>query len=102
MSQPQRMNLVVRKDDPLLSLSRARLMRRRPLNSSVTGSIAVSVSQKICNSHTWPPSCNTQCLWDTIVEFRTLPRPQVQTASCRSEEHTSELQSLRHLVCRLL
>src|ERR1039458_10738797 len=23
-------------------------------------------------------------------------------ASCRSEEHTSELQSLRHLVCRLL
>src|ERR1035441_10990290 len=24
------------------------------------------------------------------------------TAACRSEEHTSELQSLRHLVCRLL
>src|SRR5438045_9193695 len=24
------------------------------------------------------------------------------TSSCRSEEHTSELQSLRHLVCRLL
>src|ERR1039458_523247 len=24
------------------------------------------------------------------------------TARCRSEEHTSELQSLRHLVCRLL
>src|SRR5437899_5332698 len=23
-------------------------------------------------------------------------------SSCRSEEHTSELQSLRHLVCRLL
>src|SRR5437899_6093748 len=23
-------------------------------------------------------------------------------AACRSEEHTSELQSLRHLVCRLL
>src|SRR5436853_7591660 len=28
--------------------------------------------------------------------FRPLPPP------CRSEEHTSELQSLRHLVCRLL
>src|ERR1035441_8152201 len=27
------------------------------------------------------------------------PRPEL---SCRSEEHTSELQSLRHLVCRLL
>src|SRR5258705_5126829 len=26
----------------------------------------------------------------------------VQTQSVRSEEHTSELQSLRHLVCRLL
>src|SRR5947199_6602552 len=24
------------------------------------------------------------------------------TPACRSEEHTSELQSLRHLVCRLL
>src|SRR5471030_3403320 len=28
------------------------------------------------------------------------PRPLV--FACRSEEHTSELQSLRHLVCRLL
>src|SRR5258705_7795734 len=34
----------------------------------------------------WGDSCN--CL-------RNRPR-------CRSEEHTSELQSLRHLVCRLL
>src|SRR5262245_63438525 len=41
----------------------------------------------------------------------TLPRPYVTLAeypfdmvrlACRSEEHTSELQSLRHLVCRLL
>src|ERR1039458_8661785 len=38
--------------------------------------------------------------------FRVLPRHQRQTGKvrrrCRSEEHTSELQSLRHLVCRLL
>src|SRR5947199_4615060 len=27
---------------------------------------------------------------------------QLGRAGCRSEEHTSELQSLRHLVCRLL
>src|SRR5262245_64319681 len=27
---------------------------------------------------------------------------KVETAGSRSEEHTSELQSLRHLVCRLL
>src|SRR5262245_65331774 len=28
--------------------------------------------------------------------------PRGQSCSLRSEEHTSELQSLRHLVCRLL
>src|SRR5882724_12334067 len=32
---------------------------------------------------------------------RTRPRP-CASAPSRSEEHTSELQSLRHLVCRLL
>src|SRR5262245_62293506 len=33
----------------------------------------------------------------------TVPRPeQYETGRLRSEEHTSELQSLRHLVCRLL
>src|SRR5262245_65232365 len=31
------------------------------------------------------------------------PEPECGcTLACRSEEHTSELQSLRHLVCRLL
>src|ERR1035438_4099760 len=32
------------------------------------------------------------------VDFRAI----VRRLECRSEEHTSELQSLRHLVCRLL
>src|SRR5262245_62477146 len=31
-----------------------------------------------------------------------IPTPLSRTQSTRSEEHTSELQSLRHLVCRLL
>src|SRR5947199_1190831 len=31
-----------------------------------------------------------------------ISQPIASTASGRSEEHTSELQSLRHLVCRLL
>src|SRR5262245_65367133 len=31
-----------------------------------------------------------------------LPSPAVTDEGSRSEEHTSELQSLRHLVCRLL
>src|SRR5471030_3458171 len=35
--------------------------------------------------------------------FRASPtRSAVRTVDTRSEEHTSELQSLRHLVCRLL
>src|SRR5262245_63896074 len=33
---------------------------------------------------------------------RTLPWPARPPPPLRSEEHTSELQSLRHLVCRLL
>src|SRR5262245_65363798 len=44
-----------------------------------------------------------------VAMSRPLPRPRVMTradssppAHRRSEEHTSELQSLRHLVCRLL
>src|ERR1035438_10679836 len=47
---------------------------------------------------------------DCWILFETLPGPvevrqameQNIAASHRSEEHTSELQSLRHLVCRLL
>src|SRR4029079_19836607 len=40
--------------------------------------------------------------------FRSCPtgcpgcRPTARSACCRSEEHTSELQSLAYLVCRLL
>src|SRR5262245_65860047 len=33
---------------------------------------------------------------------RQASRPAAGREACRSEEHTSELQSLRHLVCRLL
>src|SRR5205814_5661044 len=33
---------------------------------------------------------------------RVVPRCRLHPARDRSEEHTSELQSLRHLVCRLL
>src|SRR5437899_4447220 len=37
---------------------------------------------------------------DALVARQT--RAQRRMAAARSEEHTSELQSLRHLVCRLL
>src|SRR5262245_64812627 len=36
-----------------------------------------------------------------VIQLGSLLRGALQTA-LRSEEHTSELQSLRHLVCRLL
>src|SRR3989442_11513931 len=37
------------------------------------------------------------------VEDRLIPGPAAEIArNCRSEEHTSELQSRPHLVCRLL
>src|ERR1035438_10795181 len=41
---------------------------------------------------------STTCLW--CHYFLSLKRPRLSHG--RSEEHTSELQSLRHLVCRLL
>src|SRR5262245_64755965 len=37
-----------------------------------------------------------------VCEASERPCPRGPTALTRSEEHTSELQSLRHLVCRLL
>src|SRR5436853_5397367 len=39
---------------------------------------------------------------DREKPFLTARRSHSNAASDRSEEHTSELQSLRHLVCRLL
>src|SRR5205814_5491296 len=40
---------------------------------------------------------------DHVIEsFRNGLWPGYKTSAGRSEEHTSELQSLRHLVCRLL
>src|SRR6476659_11216259 len=50
----------------------------------------------------------TLSLHDALpISLRGAPRPHAHAAgprhrAARSEEHTSELQSLRHLVCRLL
>src|SRR5258708_22151074 len=45
--------------------------------------------------------------WHTVgrepyVTFRPAPHPPARVKTSRSEEHTSELQSPDHLVCRLL
>src|SRR5262245_62307346 len=68
----------------------------------------------------WPPTIDMACVEQNIrgpgtrpawIAFRSAMslkpheatlRTVVKPASPRSEEHTSELQSLRHLVCRLL
>src|SRR5258705_9662232 len=49
--------------------------------------------------------CSSLALWFTVISvfhasLAIQPRPSQRGR--RSEEHTSELQSLRHLVCRLL
>src|SRR2546422_8091347 len=41
-------------------------------------------------------------LWDKLSHPARTSRPAACTAPMRSEEHTSELQSRLHLVCRLL
>src|SRR5258705_4405565 len=50
--------------------------------------------------------CRSSARSRSIFEFAKIPttagRPWWRTRTGRSEEHTSELQSLRHLVCRLL
>src|SRR5262245_63722398 len=48
-----------------------------------------------CNASIWA-RCASSC------SCRRLQPGQEVAAASRSEEHTSELQSLRHLVCRLL
>src|ERR1035441_10934147 len=54
-----------------------------------------SASRPICSATVMPASHN---VWSSVV-VSPLSAPCSVT---RSEEHTSELQSLRHLVCRLL
>src|SRR2546425_2062837 len=41
-------------------------------------------------------------LFQVLLVLQNVPMPNVEMAGLRSEEHTSELQSLAYLVCRLL
>src|ERR1039458_2958069 len=50
---------------------------------------------------------SASCTWNPLMSFKNPSQVSATTGSDhsslrRSEEHTSELQSLRHLVCRLL
>src|SRR5258706_4184245 len=64
------------------------LFRSRAPGSSGTEAAEISAAQPLASSieRRWPSS----------------PKPVTSVAASRSEEHTSELQSLTNLVCRLL
>src|SRR5262245_62834490 len=65
----------------------------------VAGNGAVAKSAKSSHKHRF-----TTARRYTSIRVHRLPRVRALHCArrCRSEEHTSELQSLRHLVCRLL
>src|SRR5262245_63812565 len=78
----------------------ARAVLMRAVNSDATAGCAASASA--ARSPSVRPAADKACRrlaqWGTIMAVKKfLPSPYT-----RSEEHTSELQSLRHLVCRLL
>src|ERR1039458_2681844 len=63
-----------------------------------------TVSKRKPGSRLKKPMSNSFCVWATSMKDALTSRVGnvIRRASLRSEEHTSELQSLRHLVCRLL
>src|SRR2546425_4186163 len=69
----------------------AKGMTTRGATDAFTGSAPLGSSQKIS------AAASPRQPW-----LRTTRRPDAVSASWRSEEHTSELQSLAYLVCRLL
>src|SRR5262245_63819967 len=64
------------------------------------------LSSKRCSSPCRGPGCREATVTMTARNRSERPRAgypgEHRTTHVRSEEHTSELQSLRHLVCRLL
>src|SRR5258705_8432971 len=77
-------------------------MIRRPPRSTLFPYTTLFRSNRCAGSHRTPPippSENlSECFGDSVMCGPAARRPP----AARSEEHTSELQSLRHLVCRLL
>src|SRR5262245_62224973 len=75
-------------------------MIRRPPRSTLFPYTTLFRSPKISTSSSLAPLATLG--WSGQPARHWTQQPTRTTETMRSEEHTSELQSLRHLVCRLL
>src|SRR5262245_64023383 len=74
------------------------LIWNRTFSKSVSGSFWLSTRSSVAEvSIALKPSRKRHCFTSQLIAPTVAPMSRA-----RSEEHTSELQSLRHLVCRLL
>src|SRR3712207_8153218 len=86
---------------------RSTLFPYTTLFRSTTDPLACLASLPVSNEISVPPiSTETRCPWGlpsvVMRSFRRRLRLAACLHSCRSEEHTSELQSRQYIVCRLL
>src|SRR5215216_617300 len=77
--------------------SRARIITRLPGRGTRGVCRRRSRTRATCCSPCWPTCCSSSGAWSAACSRRSSARCRT-----RSEEHTSELQSPDHLVCRLL
>src|SRR5207253_7541812 len=82
-----------------LASARFQWLRARPGNAFAQRSEAATLARARASASLGEPRAMT-----TLVRFAWLSASacQAETSAGRSEEHTSELQSRGHLVCRLL
>src|SRR3989449_6763687 len=85
---------------PYTTLFRSTSMAIRFRKSIVVGFMRISPSEMVGNSRGKPPALHTPRLTASATCLRCAL--QLVSSDHRSEEHTSELQSRLHLVCRLL
>src|ERR1035441_10946752 len=80
------------------------MMMMRLLSSGrMAGSLWATTSPQMMNSLlSWPTNSPSEFTYPAHTWERDVAAIAWRERSERSEEHTSELQSLRHLVCRLL
>src|SRR2546429_1587390 len=78
------------------------LMIRRPPRSTLFPYTTLFRSRAPSWKRWTSPCCVTRACWWTSTATSSWPCGAPRRRSRRSEEHTSELQSRLHLVCRLL